>query len=74
MAFMVDTNVAARRVLSADPQHILVDTYGVIGRQVYDTRIVAVMHAYNITHLLTVIPTHFRRFANIAVVEPKDVR
>ena len=51
----------------------LVDTYGVIGRQVYDARLVAVMQAHGITHLLTMNPKHFRRFAEITVVEPKDV-
>ena len=29
----------------------LVDTYGVIGRQVYDTRLVAVMQAHGLTKL-----------------------
>ena len=48
----------------------LVDTYGIVGRQVYDARLVAVMQAHGITHLLTLNPTHFRRFAEITVVEP----
>lgn len=51
----------------------LVDTYGVIGRQVYDARLVAVMQTYGITHLLTMNPTHFSRFSGITVVEPKNV-
>ena len=51
----------------------LVDTFGVIGRQVYDARIVAVMQAHGVTHVLTMNPTHFRRFAGITVVEPQDV-
>ena len=51
----------------------LVDTYSVVGRQVYDARIVAVMQAHGVTHLLTMNPTHFRRFAGITIVEPKDV-
>lgn len=50
-----------------------VDTYHVIGRQVYDARLVAVMQAHNITHLLTMNSTHFRRITSITVVEPKDV-
>lgn len=29
--------------------------------------------AHGVTHLLTMNPTHFRRFAGISVVEPKDV-
>jgi len=51
----------------------LVDSYGIIGRQVYDTRLVAVMQAHGITHILTMNPTHFRRFTEITVIEPKDV-
>jgi predicted nucleic acid-binding protein len=52
----------------------IVGKYQVHGRQVYDARIVAVMQAYYITHLLTLDPTDFRRFANIiTIVEPRDV-
>jgi predicted nucleic acid-binding protein len=50
----------------------LVDTHVVAGRQVYDARLVAVMLAHGVTHLLTLNPTHFRRFASITVVEPRD--
>jgi predicted nucleic acid-binding protein len=52
----------------------LVDTFNVTGRQVYDARLVAVMQAHGITHLLTLDPTGFRRFASIiTVVEPHAV-
>jgi len=52
----------------------LVDTYAVTGRQVYDARLVAVMQAHGITHLLTLDPTGFRRYsAVITVVEPHAV-
>lgn len=43
------------------------------GRQVYDARLVAVMVANNISHLITLNPAHFRRFQQITVVEPKDI-
>lgn len=53
----------------------LVDTYAVVGRQVYDARLVAVMQAHGITHLLTLDPTDFRRYATIiTIVEPQNVR
>ena len=53
----------------------LVDTYAVIGRQVYDARLVAVMQAHGITHFLTLDPTDFRRYAAIiTIVEPQNVR
>jgi predicted nucleic acid-binding protein len=51
----------------------LVDAYGVIGRQVFDTRLVAVMQTHGVTHILTMNPSDFRRFAGITVVEPTSV-
>ena len=48
----------------------LIDAYDIVGRQVYDAQIVAVMHAYRISHLLTMNPGHFRRFDGVTVVEP----
>ena len=51
----------------------LVDTYGVIGRQVYDARLVAIMQTYGITNILTLNPKDFSRFQGITVVEPKNV-
>lgn len=51
----------------------LVDTYDVRGRQVYDARLVAVMLAHGVTHILTLNPSHFRRFTEITVVAPRDV-
>jgi predicted nucleic acid-binding protein len=53
----------------------LVDTYSVVGRQVYNARLAAVMQAHGVTHLLTLDPTDFRRYAAvITVVEPHNVR
>ena len=50
----------------------LADTYRVVGRQVFDTRLVAVMLAHGITHLLTLDAHDFRRFAaeGITIVDP----
>ncbi|MBW3625749.1 MAG: PIN domain-containing protein, partial [Armatimonadetes bacterium] len=48
----------------------LVDAYGVVGRQVYDARLVAIMLAHGVTHLLTFNAAHFRRFTEITVVTP----
>lgn len=52
---------------------LLVDATDTRGRQVYDARLAAVMVANGITHLLTLNPTHFRRFPQIVVVEPHTV-
>jgi len=51
----------------------LVDAHDVRGRQVYDARLVAVMEAHGVNRLLTLNPTHFRRFGGITVVEPGDL-
>ena len=48
----------------------LVNQYAVIGKQVHDARLVAVMLVHGVTHLLTLNPTDFRRFSEISVVEP----
>lgn len=51
----------------------LVDAHDVIGRQVFDARLVAVMQAHGLTYLLTLNPAHFRRFPGLTVVDPHDV-
>ena len=51
----------------------LVESNDIIGRQVFDARIVAVMQAHGATHLLTRNAGHFQRYTGITVDEPKDV-
>ena len=51
----------------------LVEECNIIGRQVYDARLVAVMQTYGITHILTLNGNHFRRFPGIVVVDPASV-
>ena len=51
----------------------LVTTHRVIGRRVHDARLVAVMLAHQITHLLTFNRDDFRQFGEIVVVEPAEV-
>jgi predicted nucleic acid-binding protein len=51
----------------------LVTAVGVSGRQVHDARLVAVMRAHGITHLLTFNPTDIRRYRGTTVVHPQDV-
>lgn len=48
----------------------LVDKYAVCGKQVHDTRLVAVMLVHGVTHMLTLDGTDFRRFSEITVIEP----
>jgi hypothetical protein len=55
----------------------LVEKLGVIGRQVYDARLLAVCHAHAVTHLLTFDVAHFRRLTGfgpaVTVVDPATV-
>lgn len=55
----------------------LVGALGVIGKQVYDARLVAVCHVHGVTHLLTFNVAHFARMAafgpGVVVVDPASV-
>lgn len=51
----------------------LVERNGIVGRQVYDARLVAVMQAHGIDQVLTFNGAHFRRFPGITVVEPQAI-
>ncbi len=51
----------------------LMERYEVYGRQVYDARLAAVMLSHGVTHIVTSNAAHFRRFAEITVVEPADI-
>ena len=55
----------------------LVGATGVIGKQVHDAWLVAVCHAYGVSHLLTFNVAHFARLAGIGpgvvVVDPASV-
>ena len=51
----------------------LITAHGVQGVQVHDTRLVAVMKTYGITHLLTFEKGNFTRFPGITVVAPDEV-
>ena len=51
----------------------LVEHYKIIGKQVHDARLVAVMLAHGVTNLLTFNVTHFTRFSEITVLDPRDI-
>ena len=52
---------------------MLVETHDVKGKNVHDTRLVAVMMIHSITHLLTFNTDDFRRFPNIILMHPNEV-
>ena len=52
---------------------LLVSSYGVLGKQAHDTRLVAAMLTHNITHLLTFNGRHFDRYDKITVVDPNHI-
>ena len=51
----------------------LVETCGILGRQVFDARLVALMAAHRVTHILTFNTEDFRRYPDIVVVSPHDI-
>jgi predicted nucleic acid-binding protein len=51
----------------------LVVTYGVIGVNVHDARLVAVMLVHGLTHILTFNTTDFARYSEITAVHPTAV-
>jgi predicted nucleic acid-binding protein len=51
----------------------LVVAYRVSGVKVHDARLVAVLRAYRIRHLLTFNEADFRRYEEVVVVRPESV-
>lgn len=51
----------------------LVAKYQVMGKQVHDTRLVAVMKAHGLSHILTFNIDDFKRFTDITPVAPQTV-
>lgn len=51
----------------------LVAVHSVRGRQVHDARLVAVMQAYGITHILTLNGNDFARYPGIVAIDPASV-
>jgi predicted nucleic acid-binding protein len=55
----------------------IVESLGIIGKQVHDARLVAVCHVHGVSHLLTFNVGHFTRFAGfgpgLAIVDPATV-
>jgi predicted nucleic acid-binding protein len=50
----------------------LVTRHSVIGKPAHDARIVALMLAHNVTHLLTLNPGDFARYTEITTVTPAE--
>ncbi len=51
----------------------IVKDHQVSGKPAHDARLVALMQAHGMTHLLTLNPADFKRYQGISVVHPKDV-
>lgn len=50
----------------------LVVAHGVMGKQVHDARLVALMRAYRITRILTLNDGDFKRYEGIEAITPED--
>jgi len=51
----------------------LVAQHQVLGKQVYDARLVAAMKVHNLTQLLTFNTSDFKRFTGITAINPRDI-
>jgi predicted nucleic acid-binding protein len=51
----------------------LVREYSVRGRPAHDTRLVALMLAHEVNHILTLNPADFARYAEITVLQPANL-
>ncbi len=51
----------------------LATTFGITDTHVYDARLVAVMHVYQLTHILTFNMADFQPFTGITVLDPQTV-
>jgi predicted nucleic acid-binding protein len=67
LAFLPDTQAIF------DQWEPLVFTYEVIGKRVYDARLVAAMLVHGVSHLLTFNDRDFKRFNEITVVNPQSI-
>lgn len=57
----------------AERWQALAEKHSVRGRPAHDARIVALMLAHNVTHLLTLNPADFTRYPDITTVTPQEV-
>lgn len=51
----------------------LIVTHSVLGKQVHDARLVAMMHAHGITHILTLNGADFTRYPGVTALDPAAV-
>lgn len=59
---------------SHDEWRRLLVTHKIIGVQVYDARLVAIMNAHQVANLLTFNTSDFRRYSQITAISPSDVK
>jgi predicted nucleic acid-binding protein len=70
--------IGAFTLLAGPPDQLsrwltLCRTHAVAGRQAHDARLVALMLAHGVTHILTRNPSDFTRYSGITVLEPSNV-
>lgn len=56
-----------------DLWHQVVAKHDVKGKQAHDARLVALMLAHGITHILTLNPKDFARYSEITALTPQDI-
>ena len=51
----------------------LVQTYGVLGKNAHDARLVAAMKRHDLTHILTFNAADFRRYPGVELLDPQII-
>ena len=57
----------------AERWQAIAEKHSIRGKQAHDARLVAIMLAHNVTHILTLNPVDFARYPEITTVTPQDV-
>jgi predicted nucleic acid-binding protein len=74
----IEEFIAIHRLLMEPPDifarwYTLVRDHAVLGRQVWDARLVACMEAHGISYLLTFNTADFQRYTSVHALHPEDV-
>jgi predicted nucleic acid-binding protein len=66
-AFVPETETSGELTL------VLLERHRLIGSKAHDTRLAAIATSTGVTHILTLNPTDFRRFADLSIITPTEV-
>jgi predicted nucleic acid-binding protein len=71
--FLKYAAVVPETIASGELALALMEQYRVTGSKVHDTRLAAIAQSLTTTHIVTLNPADFRRFAGLSVITPADL-